>query len=198
MQLLRLGGSPFGIALPTRRSASPRKVTTPFPSRTHAPASRASSWRSAELGGAFVCPSARSCAVESCPSSDLTHPARSEGRKLIHPIAWATSRARSALEDPDPPQPVAPINMAARTATLSLLGRANTGGRYLRSSAGAREAATSSESSATADSLASVELHPLAAQFASVADVYERGRPEYAPAAIGALAAELGLRPSDR
>ena len=38
-------------------------------------------------------------------------------------------------------------------------------------------------------------LHPLAAQFASVADAYERGRPEYAPAVIGALAAELRLVP---
>ena len=38
-------------------------------------------------------------------------------------------------------------------------------------------------------------LHPLAAQFASVADVYERGRPEYAPAVVGALAAELGVAP---
>jgi ubiquinone/menaquinone biosynthesis C-methylase UbiE len=38
-----------------------------------------------------------------------------------------------------------------------------------------------------------VPLHPLAAQFASVADAYERGRPDYAPAAVGALAAELGL-----
>jgi ubiquinone/menaquinone biosynthesis C-methylase UbiE len=36
-------------------------------------------------------------------------------------------------------------------------------------------------------------LHPLAQSFASVADAYERGRPEYPPAAIGALAAELGL-----
>ncbi|MDX6582912.1 MAG: hypothetical protein QOI10_2096 [Solirubrobacterales bacterium] len=36
-------------------------------------------------------------------------------------------------------------------------------------------------------------LHPLAAKFASVADAYERGRPEYAPAVVGALAAELGL-----
>jgi SAM-dependent methyltransferase len=42
-----------------------------------------------------------------------------------------------------------------------------------------------------------VELHPLAQQFASVAEAYERGRPEYAPAVIGATAAELGLRPSD-
>jgi SAM-dependent methyltransferase len=43
-----------------------------------------------------------------------------------------------------------------------------------------------------------VELHPLARQFASVADAYERGRPEYAPAVIGAIAAELGIRPGDR
>jgi SAM-dependent methyltransferase len=38
-----------------------------------------------------------------------------------------------------------------------------------------------------------VALHPLAAGFASVADRYERGRPEYPPAVVGALAAELGL-----
>jgi SAM-dependent methyltransferase len=38
-------------------------------------------------------------------------------------------------------------------------------------------------------------LHPLAQQFTSVAGAYERGRPEYPPAAIGALSAELGLRP---
>jgi SAM-dependent methyltransferase len=43
-----------------------------------------------------------------------------------------------------------------------------------------------------------MELHPLASQFASVADLYERGRPEYAPAVIGAVAAEFGLRPGDR
>jgi SAM-dependent methyltransferase len=36
-------------------------------------------------------------------------------------------------------------------------------------------------------------LHPLAAGFAEVADAYERGRPEYAPAVVGAIAAELGL-----
>jgi SAM-dependent methyltransferase len=42
-----------------------------------------------------------------------------------------------------------------------------------------------------------VELHPLAQQFASVADAYERGRPEYAPAVIGATAAELGIAPGD-
>jgi SAM-dependent methyltransferase len=40
-----------------------------------------------------------------------------------------------------------------------------------------------------------VSLHPLAESFASVADSYERGRPDYAPAAIGALMAELRLRP---
>jgi len=43
-----------------------------------------------------------------------------------------------------------------------------------------------------------VGLHPLAEQFASVADAYERGRPEYAPAVIGAVAAELNVRPGDR
>jgi SAM-dependent methyltransferase len=42
-----------------------------------------------------------------------------------------------------------------------------------------------------------VRLHPLAEQFASVADVYERGRPGYPPAVIGALAAELALTPGD-
>jgi len=40
-----------------------------------------------------------------------------------------------------------------------------------------------------------VGLHPLATRFASVADAYERGRPDYAPAVVGALAAELGLAP---
>jgi len=40
-----------------------------------------------------------------------------------------------------------------------------------------------------------VALHPLAARFASVADAYERGRPGYAPAVVGALAAELALDP---
>jgi SAM-dependent methyltransferase len=42
-----------------------------------------------------------------------------------------------------------------------------------------------------------VELHPLAQQFASVAETYERGRPEYAQAVIGATAAELGIEPGD-
>jgi SAM-dependent methyltransferase len=40
-----------------------------------------------------------------------------------------------------------------------------------------------------------MSLHPLAERFASVADHYERGRPEYAPAVVGALMAELGLQP---
>ena len=38
-------------------------------------------------------------------------------------------------------------------------------------------------------------LHPLAVRFAEVADAYERGRPEYSPAAVGALAAELRIPP---
>ncbi len=38
-----------------------------------------------------------------------------------------------------------------------------------------------------------MKLHPLATKFAAVADSYERGRPEYAPAVVGALSAELGL-----
>jgi SAM-dependent methyltransferase len=36
-------------------------------------------------------------------------------------------------------------------------------------------------------------LHPLAARFADVAGAYERGRPEYAPAVVGAIAAELRI-----
>ncbi|HEX6461182.1 MAG TPA: methyltransferase domain-containing protein [Thermoleophilaceae bacterium] len=40
-----------------------------------------------------------------------------------------------------------------------------------------------------------MELHPLAQSFAEVADAYERGRPDYPPAVVGALAAELGLAP---
>ncbi len=40
-----------------------------------------------------------------------------------------------------------------------------------------------------------MKLHPLAAKFAEVAGAYERGRPEYAPAVVGALAAELRLGP---
>jgi SAM-dependent methyltransferase len=40
-----------------------------------------------------------------------------------------------------------------------------------------------------------MELHPLAARFAEVAGAYERGRPEYAPAVAGAIAAELRIPP---
>jgi SAM-dependent methyltransferase len=40
-----------------------------------------------------------------------------------------------------------------------------------------------------------MQLHPLAEQFGSVADAYERGRPEYAPAVVGAFAAELRIGP---
>jgi ubiquinone/menaquinone biosynthesis C-methylase UbiE len=36
-------------------------------------------------------------------------------------------------------------------------------------------------------------LHPLAVQFSRVAGAYERGRPEYAPAVVGAIVAELHL-----
>jgi ubiquinone/menaquinone biosynthesis C-methylase UbiE len=36
-------------------------------------------------------------------------------------------------------------------------------------------------------------LHPLARNFAAVAQEYERGRPDYDPAVVGALAAELGV-----
>jgi SAM-dependent methyltransferase len=40
-----------------------------------------------------------------------------------------------------------------------------------------------------------VALHPLAAQFASVAEAYDSGRPDYAPAVVGAIAAELEIAP---
>jgi SAM-dependent methyltransferase len=36
-------------------------------------------------------------------------------------------------------------------------------------------------------------LHPLATQFPAVAAAYERGRPEYAPAVVGCVVAELGI-----
>ncbi len=38
-----------------------------------------------------------------------------------------------------------------------------------------------------------MELHPLAQQFDAVAERYERGRPDYNPAVVGALTAELGV-----
>jgi hypothetical protein len=40
---------------------------------------------------------------------------------------------------------------------------------------------------------AGMPLHPLAEKFAAVAESYDRGRPEYAPAVVGALASELRL-----
>ena len=43
-----------------------------------------------------------------------------------------------------------------------------------------------------------MSLHPLAERFAHVADRYERGRPDYPPAVVGALAAELALSPGAR
>ena len=42
-----------------------------------------------------------------------------------------------------------------------------------------------------------MELHPLAARFADVVGEYERGRPEYPPAVVGAIAAELGVPPGE-
>jgi SAM-dependent methyltransferase len=41
-----------------------------------------------------------------------------------------------------------------------------------------------------------VALHPLTTAFAEVAGAYDRGRPDYAPAVVGAIAAELGLPPA--
>jgi SAM-dependent methyltransferase len=41
-----------------------------------------------------------------------------------------------------------------------------------------------------------VALHPLTAGFAEMAGAYERGRPEYAPAVAGAIAAELNIPPA--
>jgi SAM-dependent methyltransferase len=38
-----------------------------------------------------------------------------------------------------------------------------------------------------------VPLHPLTAGFAEVAGAYERGRPDYAPAVVGAIVAELDI-----
>jgi len=42
-----------------------------------------------------------------------------------------------------------------------------------------------------------MELHPLAARFADVVGEYERGRPEYPPVVVGAIAAELGVPPGE-
>jgi len=41
-----------------------------------------------------------------------------------------------------------------------------------------------------------VALHPLTAGFADVAGAYERGRPEYAPAVVDAIVAELRIPPA--
>lgn len=43
-----------------------------------------------------------------------------------------------------------------------------------------------------------MSLHPLAERFVDVAEVYERGRPEYTPAVAEAIAAELGIAPAAR
>ena len=43
---------------------------------------------------------------------------------------------------------------------------------------------------------ACVALHPLTAGFADVAGAYERGRPEYAPAVVDAIVAELRIPPA--
>lgn len=46
--------------------------------------------------------------------------------------------------------------------------------------------------------VSAVNLHPLAASFVDVADSYERGRPDYTPAAAEAVATELHLAPGAR
>jgi SAM-dependent methyltransferase len=43
-----------------------------------------------------------------------------------------------------------------------------------------------------------VPLHPLAERFGSIAEVYDRGRPGYAPAVVGAICAELRIPPGGR
>jgi SAM-dependent methyltransferase len=43
-----------------------------------------------------------------------------------------------------------------------------------------------------------MSLHPLSEHFASIPDAYDRGRPEYPPAVVGAIAAELRLGPRAR
>ena len=47
----------------------------------------------------------------------------------------------------------------------------------------------------TGEASRDLTLHPLAERFASVADAYERGRPEYPPAVVEALITELGISP---
>src|SRR6476620_7556059 len=42
------------------------------------------------------------------------------------------------------------------------------------------------------------DRHALVAGFADVAAVYERGRPDYPPAVVERIVAELGVRPRDR
>lgn len=42
---------------------------------------------------------------------------------------------------------------------------------------------------------ARMALHPLASRFGQIAESYERGRPDYAPAVVGAIAAELRIAP---
>ncbi len=42
------------------------------------------------------------------------------------------------------------------------------------------------------------ELHPLAVHFESVVEQYEDGRPEFPPAVVGAICAELGVGPGAR
>ena len=41
--------------------------------------------------------------------------------------------------------------------------------------------------------MAGVALHPLSVGFSGVAGAYDRGRPDYAPAVVGAIVAELGI-----
>jgi SAM-dependent methyltransferase len=41
-------------------------------------------------------------------------------------------------------------------------------------------------------------VHPLAAHFGNVVDEYDHGRPEFPPAAVGAITAEFGLQPGAR
>jgi hypothetical protein len=52
------------------------------------------------------------------------------------------------------------------------------------------------ERRAAFSTLRRMALHPLAAHFAELAGVYERGRPEYAHAVVAVIAAELSLSPA--